>query len=211
MGRFRPPRRSPSEGPELRYCRPFATCRGQRLDAGTSLPFRVPAAPARPPFHPQVENLTPMRDCGPSKWRDPDSNRGHHDFQSCGPKARISRKLLQKGRRVRGPRCRHTRKFASFPSDSGDGWRLVSHCNWRRAAHTAPDVAATSEGLIGDAGAVGDELLRIGHGITPPLFWLSTDSAACKPRPNTARSPRWSHLGDDRNIGERQSRRRRSA
>ena len=82
----------------------------------------------------------------------------------------------KRGRRVRGPRRRHTRKFASFLPDSGDEWRLVSHWNWRRAARTAPDVAATPEGLIGDAGAVGDELLRIGHGITPPLSWLSTDS-----------------------------------
>ena len=82
----------------------------------------------------------------------------------------------KRGRRVRGPRLRHTRKFASFLPDSGDEWRLVSHWNWRRAARTAPDVAATPEGLIGDAGAVGDELLRIGHGITPPLSWLSTDS-----------------------------------
>jgi signal transduction histidine kinase len=39
-----------------------------------------------------------------------------------------------------------------------------------RTAQTAPDVAATLEELIGEAGAVGDELRRIGQGISPPLL-----------------------------------------
>jgi signal transduction histidine kinase len=38
-----------------------------------------------------------------------------------------------------------------------------------RTAQT-PEIAATFEGLIAEAEAVGDELRRIGHGITPPLL-----------------------------------------
>ena len=42
---------------------------------------------------------------------------------------------------------------------------------WRRSRRRrAPEVAATFEGLIGEAGAVGDELRRIGQGISPPLL-----------------------------------------
>ena len=39
-----------------------------------------------------------------------------------------------------------------------------------RIAETSPDVAATLEELVGEAGAVGDELRRIGQGISPPLL-----------------------------------------
>jgi signal transduction histidine kinase len=39
-----------------------------------------------------------------------------------------------------------------------------------RAKQTAPEVAATLAGLIREAEAVGDELRRIAHGISPPLL-----------------------------------------
>jgi signal transduction histidine kinase len=39
-----------------------------------------------------------------------------------------------------------------------------------QTAQALPDVAATLGGLVGDAGAVGDELRRIGHGLSPPLL-----------------------------------------
>jgi hypothetical protein len=32
---------------------------------------------------------------GVFEWRDPDSNRGHHDFQSCGGKHRTTAKSLE--------------------------------------------------------------------------------------------------------------------
>jgi hypothetical protein len=50
--------------------------------------------------HPQVEKSNFMRDCGPSEWRDPDSNRGHHDFQTdvrntrTGPEVPANRPIL---------------------------------------------------------------------------------------------------------------------
>jgi signal transduction histidine kinase len=39
-----------------------------------------------------------------------------------------------------------------------------------QTAPTLPEVAATFEGLIGEAGAVGDELRRISQGLSPPLL-----------------------------------------
>ena len=39
-----------------------------------------------------------------------------------------------------------------------------------RIAQTSPEIAATLEELVGEAGAVGDELRRIGQGISPPLL-----------------------------------------
>jgi signal transduction histidine kinase len=39
-----------------------------------------------------------------------------------------------------------------------------------RTAQTLPEVAAALGGLVGEAGAVGDELRRIGRGISPPLL-----------------------------------------
>ena len=47
------------------------------------------------PMHRRRENPVTKRDFGRSRWRDPDSNRGHHDFQSSGlswPEARNPRK-----------------------------------------------------------------------------------------------------------------------
>jgi hypothetical protein len=39
-----------------------------------------------------------------------------------------------------------------------------------RTEQTAPDVVPTFSGLIEEAEAVGEELRRIGHGISPPLL-----------------------------------------
>ena len=50
--------------------------------SGDTRPFRVPAHQRTPAFHLQLENTVAMRNFGRSRWRDPDSNRGHHDFQS---------------------------------------------------------------------------------------------------------------------------------
>jgi signal transduction histidine kinase len=49
-----------------------------------------------------------------------------------------------------------------------------------RTAPTLPEVAATFEGLIGEAAAVGDELRRIGQGISPPLLAAQGLTAALR-------------------------------
>jgi hypothetical protein len=55
------------------------------------VPNRVPKQ--RPSLRPpKRRNPAGMRDCG---WRDPDSNRGHHDFQSCGCLSRTPAKSQQ--------------------------------------------------------------------------------------------------------------------
>jgi hypothetical protein len=66
------------------------------------------------------------RDQGFRRWRDPDSNRGHHDFQSCDLQPRTQAKTLQASRLRRS---RETPQKTANPLllvDSGDGWRSVS-------------------------------------------------------------------------------------
>ena len=46
------------------------------------------------------------------------------------------------------------------------------------SAKTSPELAATLGGLVGEAGAVGDELRRIGRGIAPPVLATQGLSAA---------------------------------
>ena len=58
-----------------------------RVTPGSQNPIRYPIATLDEPVQ-KAENPEAMR---VSEWRDPDSNRGHHDFQSCGlgwPEAR---------------------------------------------------------------------------------------------------------------------------
>ena len=57
-------------------------------------PNRVPIKGRRGPFR-KVGNLAGMRDF---EWRDPDSNRGHHDFQAPGAVAAHLMKVLQTGK-----------------------------------------------------------------------------------------------------------------
>ena len=75
---------------------------------------------------------------GPPEWRDPDSNRGHHDFQLCGRRRRERRNPW----RVRNLRPSVDRRASiSFRCDPMFG-RDVPRCSatwsgWRRAAHAA--------------------------------------------------------------------------
>jgi hypothetical protein len=59
---------------------------------GTPRPFRVLATATRRASHLRLENQVAMRVCGVLRWRDPDSNRGHHDFQSCALPTELSRR-----------------------------------------------------------------------------------------------------------------------
>ena len=56
--------------------------------------------------------------------------------------------------------------------------RLSMAQDW--TAQTSPEVAATFEGLIAEAGAVGQELRRIGQGISPPLLAAQGLTAALR-------------------------------
>jgi hypothetical protein len=65
-----------------------------------------------------------MRDC---EWRDPDSNRGHHDFQSCGLLSRTARETPGKHDHSGWSSSRvNVRRFRPIPPGSGDGGRLIS-------------------------------------------------------------------------------------
>ena len=66
---------------------------------------------------PKQENLAGMRDCG---WRDPDSNRGHHDFQTWANRPLNGSKLLD-FLRFSAARCvlADVRKLRSFAANSG--------------------------------------------------------------------------------------------
>jgi hypothetical protein len=56
---------------------------------------RPSSGPARAPLYGAL-SLTGKQEikhpCGVPEWRDPDSNRGHHDFQSCALPAELSRR-----------------------------------------------------------------------------------------------------------------------
>jgi hypothetical protein len=48
------------------------------------------------PSHPQLENPETMQDSGHFRWRDPDSNRGHHDFQTVAREPRTPAEVLER-------------------------------------------------------------------------------------------------------------------
>ena len=84
------------------------------------------------------------------RWRDPDSNRGHHDFQSCALPTELSRRdgwiRVARDRRYRGGGARAAASRCSPPrSRSSQG--SSSPCCCCAAATTAAPKAARSEPL----------------------------------------------------------------
>jgi hypothetical protein len=55
-------------------------------------------------------------------WRDPDSNRGHHDFQSLRPRRREARNPWKQAVPARRARDGDVSNLQVYRRDSGDGW-----------------------------------------------------------------------------------------
>jgi hypothetical protein len=120
------------------------------------------------------ENPAGMRDC---EWRDPDSNRGHHDFQSCCAAARV-RRICR-----RFPWIWHRLAVSdflgfcgSFTTVRADGaagrpFRNVPHCT-----SAAGELALTASSLGEDldrAAVPAAEVLLDGHVEVPEGFELA--------------------------------------
>jgi len=110
-GRCTSPRTSPRAATPARPSRPTAVASGSRTTSSTS---RC-AGPVSPPARPSRRGAgCPNRDDGetgtrtlrtmsrvtgrmpkPRRWRDRDSNPGHHDFQSCALPAELSRRAAR--------------------------------------------------------------------------------------------------------------------
>ena len=91
-----------------------------------------------------------MRDRG---WRDPDSNRGHHDFQSCGRNSRTAANCLQICRSLLGIPSDEQSHIPSFCRRFGR-WR-VPHLPIRRrvlkvraGVHAGPGLSAPTQSWV---------------------------------------------------------------
>jgi signal transduction histidine kinase len=87
---------------------------------------------------------------------------------------RAALELLQSHARIAAAGAAERRRLEHELHDSAQnrlvGMQIRLRLAQERTEQTAPEVAATLEGLLEDADAVGDELRRIAHGISPPLL-----------------------------------------
>jgi hypothetical protein len=82
---------------------------------------------------PENKNSAIMRDCAMAR---PGLEPGTPRFSVVRSESSNQPKSpANNGLRGLSPRCRHARKFPSFRPDSGDGWRLASHCSRRSGDH----------------------------------------------------------------------------
>jgi hypothetical protein len=88
-GPIRPIRRPAGWVTTTPVCRRFGIGPDQCSIRGHHDAFRVPPPPARPPrIPPATRESSSHAGFRRRKWRDPDSNRGHHDFQTGVPNTR---------------------------------------------------------------------------------------------------------------------------
>src|SRR5947209_9136353 len=72
---------------------PGLACRQRKPDPPRHRPPESgPPAERGVPPGPEPSRLDPIEVREAGRWRDPDSNRGHHDFQSCALPAELSRR-----------------------------------------------------------------------------------------------------------------------
>jgi len=147
---------------------------------------RVPIEYAFSASHGSLQKRETPRACWISLWRDPDSNRGHHDFQSCDRSSRTALKSLE---RVRScayqPNAKHP-QLAVFYRRSGDEGRLISQ------SPQPPSNLRTRRSLLGTRGGrparTGDhhgcDAGAHPHGRSPPHTWRygRSGSASCHSR-----------------------------